>query len=80
MVTVSFVVGMLRLAYDEHWASDVMIGWADGFLLATCFRPRCTSASATDRRPRKSPSAVRLSVMPRAFPGGAGIGLVGELQ
>ena len=37
MVTISFVVGMLRLAYDEHWASDVMIGWADGnFCRATC--------------------------------------------
>jgi membrane-associated phospholipid phosphatase len=32
MISVSVATGILRLVYDEHWASDVMVGWADGFL------------------------------------------------
>ena len=32
MIGVSATTGVLRLVYDEHWASDVMVGWADGFL------------------------------------------------
>jgi hypothetical protein len=32
MIGVSAVTGVLRLVYDEHWASDVMVGWADGVL------------------------------------------------
>jgi hypothetical protein len=32
MIAVSAATGLLRLTYDEHWASDVVVGWADGFL------------------------------------------------
>ena len=32
MIGFSATTGVLRLVYDEHWASDVMIGWADGVL------------------------------------------------
>jgi hypothetical protein len=32
MISVSVATGLLRLVYDEHWASDVMVGWADGVL------------------------------------------------
>jgi hypothetical protein len=32
MIGVSVAAGILRLVDDEHWASDVMVGWADGFL------------------------------------------------
>jgi membrane-associated phospholipid phosphatase len=32
MIAVSAATGVLRLVYDEHWASDVMVGWFDGFV------------------------------------------------
>jgi hypothetical protein len=32
MIGVSAATGVLRLIYDEHWASDVIVGWVDGFL------------------------------------------------
>ena len=32
MIGVSAATGVLRLVYDEHWASDVIVGWADGVL------------------------------------------------
>ncbi len=30
MISVSAATGVLRLVYDEHWASDVLMGWLDG--------------------------------------------------
>jgi hypothetical protein len=32
MIAASVATGLLRLVYDEHWASDVMVGWLDGAL------------------------------------------------
>jgi len=32
MIGVSAAAGVLRVVYDEHWASDVVVGWADGVL------------------------------------------------
>jgi hypothetical protein len=32
MIAVSAASGVLRVVYDEHWASDVIVGWADGVL------------------------------------------------
>ena len=32
MIGVSAATGILRLVYDEHWASDVIVGWLDGAL------------------------------------------------
>jgi membrane-associated phospholipid phosphatase len=32
MIGVSVATGVLRVVYDEHWASDVVVGWADGVL------------------------------------------------
>jgi hypothetical protein len=32
MTAVSAATGVLRLVYDEHWASDVLVGWLDGAL------------------------------------------------
>ena len=31
MIGVSAGAGILRIVYDEHWASDVIVGWAAGF-------------------------------------------------
>jgi membrane-associated phospholipid phosphatase len=30
MMTAAATTGMLRLVYDEHWASDVIVGWVAG--------------------------------------------------
>ena len=32
MMSASAAAGILRLVYDEHWATDVMTGWAVGAL------------------------------------------------
>jgi hypothetical protein len=78
MIGVSATTGVLRLVYDEHWASDVMIGWADGFLSGYVL-PSLLHFGFGSGRPLgqiKSGSLVMApTVLSRA--GGAELGMVG---
>jgi membrane-associated phospholipid phosphatase len=78
MIGVSVSAGLLRLVYDEHWASDVITGWAvgaaSGYLL-----PALLHYGFHDGRPPGEIASGDLRAVPTLLPyaGGAGAGLVG---
>jgi membrane-associated phospholipid phosphatase len=78
MIGVSLTTGVLRLVYDEHWASDVMTGWAvgaaSGYLL-----PAALHYGFGGKRPPGEIVAGELRALPTLLPyqGGVGAGFVG---
>ncbi|HEY5241638.1 MAG TPA: phosphatase PAP2 family protein [Polyangiaceae bacterium] len=78
MIGVSATTGILRLAYDEHWASDVMIGWADGFLSGYVL-PSVLHFGFGSGRPLGQIKSGSLVMAPTVLsrPGGAELGMVG---
>jgi membrane-associated phospholipid phosphatase len=78
MIGVSVTTGILRVVYDEHWASDVVTGWivggAAGYLL-----PAALHYGFAGRRLPGEIVAGDLHALPTvlAVPGGAGAALVG---
>jgi membrane-associated phospholipid phosphatase len=78
MIGVSLTTGVMRLVYDEHWASDVMTGWivgaASGYLL-----PAALHYGFGGKRPPGEIVAGDLRALPTLLPyqGGAGAGFVG---
>jgi hypothetical protein len=78
MIGVSAATGILRLVYDEHWASDVMVGWADG-LLSGYVLPSLLHFGFGDERPvgeiRSGTFNMAPTLLPR--PGGTELGMVG---
>jgi hypothetical protein len=78
MIGVSVATGILRLVYDEHWASDVIIGWADGAFSGYVL-PSLLHFGFGSGHPIAEVHAGNLEMIPtiRPYPGGAGLGLVG---
>jgi hypothetical protein len=78
MIGVSLAAGMLRMVYDEHWASDVIIGWADGAFSGYVL-PSLLHFGFGSGRPIAEVHAGNLEMIPtiRPYAGGAGLGLVG---
>jgi len=78
MIGVSATTGILRLVYDEHWASDVMIGWADGFLSGYVL-PAVLHFGFGSGRPLGQIKSGSLVMAPTVLsrPGGAELGMVG---
>jgi len=78
MIGVSAATGILRLMYDEHWASDVMIGWADGFLTGYVL-PAALHFGFGSGRPLGQIQSGSLVMAPTVLsrPGGAELGMVG---
>jgi hypothetical protein len=78
MISVSLATGMLRIVYDEHWATDVVTGWmvgaASGYLL-----PAALHYGFGGKRPPGEIVAGELRAQPTLLPyqGGVGAGLVG---
>jgi membrane-associated phospholipid phosphatase len=78
MIGVSVTTGIMRLVYDEHWASDVITGWvagaAAGYLL-----PAALHYGFSGRRLPGEIVTGELHALPTFLPyqGGAGAGLVG---
>jgi membrane-associated phospholipid phosphatase len=78
MIGVSAATGILRLVYDEHWASDVMVGWADGFLSGYVL-PSLMHFGFGSGRPIGEVHYGSLYAVPTLLPrpGGSELGLVG---
>jgi membrane-associated phospholipid phosphatase len=78
MIGVSAATGILRLVYDEHWASDVIVGWADGFLSGYVL-PSLLHFGFGGQRPvgeiRSGTIEMAPTLLPR--PGGTELGMVG---
>jgi hypothetical protein len=78
MIAVSAATGVLRLVYDEHWASDVMVGWIDG-VLSGYVLPSLLHFGFGDGKPPGQIVAGDLQAVPTLLPcpGGAAAGLLG---
>jgi PAP2 superfamily len=80
MTAVSAATGVLRLVYDEHWASDVLIGWLDGALSGYVLPSllHFGFGSGGERAPGEIRSGD-LRAVPTLFPepGGSAVGFVG---
>ncbi|HEY6460432.1 MAG TPA: phosphatase PAP2 family protein [Polyangiaceae bacterium] len=78
MIGVSAATGVLRLVYDEHWASDVIVGWADG-VLSGYVLPSLLHFGFGSGRPIGQIRAGTLEMAPSLFarPGGTELGMVG---
>jgi hypothetical protein len=78
MIGVAGAEGILRLVYDEHWASDVIIGWMDG-VFSGYVLPSLLHFGFRSGRPLGEMRAGSLDAFPtlRPYPGGAGVGLLG---
>jgi hypothetical protein len=80
MIGVSAATGVLRLVYDEHWASDVLVGWADG-VLSGYVVPSLLHFGFGGGRPAGEIRAGNVDAVPTllAAPGGgAELGLIGS--
>jgi hypothetical protein len=78
MIGVSATTGVLRLAYDEHWASDVMVGWADG-VLSGYVLPSLLHFGFGSGQPVGQIRSGSLEMAPTLlpYPGGTELGMVG---
>jgi membrane-associated phospholipid phosphatase len=79
MIGVSVATGILRVVYDEHWASDVVVGWADG-VLSGYVLPSLLHFGFGSGRPvgeiRTGTLRMAPTLLPRA--GGTELGMVGD--
>jgi PAP2 superfamily len=78
MIGVSAATGLLRLVYDEHWASDVIVGWVDG-VLSGYVLPSLLHFGFGSGRPVGEIHAGALDMVPTLLPtpGGTEVGMVG---
>ena len=78
MIGVSVATGILRVVYDEHWASDVMVGWADG-VLSGYVLPSLLHFGFGSGRPVGEIRTGTLRMVPTLLPqaGGTELGMVG---
>jgi hypothetical protein len=78
MIGVSAATGVLRLVYDEHWASDVIVGWADGVLSGYVI-PSLMHFGFGSGRPVGEIHSGSLTAVPTllAVPGGSELGMRG---
>jgi hypothetical protein len=78
MIGVSAATGVLRLVYDEHWASDVMVGWADG-ILSGYVLPSLMHFGFGSGRPVGEIQSGSLDAIPTLIPvqGGTELGMLG---
>lgn len=78
MIGLSSTMGALRLVYDEHWASDVLAGWATGALSGYVL-PSLLHYGFGDGHPLGEVRAGSLTAVPsfEALAGGGGLRLVG---
>ena len=78
MIGVSVATGLLRLVYDEHWGSDVIVGWIDG-AFAGYVLPSLLHFGFGSGHPVAELRAGSLDLIPtlRPYPGGGGVGVVG---
>jgi len=78
MIGVSAATGVLRVVYDEHWASDVMVGWLDG-VLSGYVMPSLLHFGFGSDRPVGEVKSGTLDMVPTLLPrpGGTELGMIG---
>ena len=78
MIGVSAATGVLRMVYDEHWASDVIVGWAAGFASGYLL-PAALHFGFGGGRPPGEVVAGEMHAVPTLlpYPGGLGAGFLG---
>jgi membrane-associated phospholipid phosphatase len=78
MIGVSAATGVLRVVYDEHWASDVMVGWADG-VLSGYVLPSLLHFGFGSDHPVGEVKSGTLDMVPTLLPrpGGTELGMLG---
>jgi hypothetical protein len=79
MIAVSAATGVMRLVYDEHWASDVIVGWLDGALSGYVLPSLMHFGFGDGERAPGEVVAGDLHAVPTLFPepGGSAVGFVG---
>jgi membrane-associated phospholipid phosphatase len=79
MIGLSGTTGILRLVYDEHWATDVVTGWAVGALTGYVL-PSVLHYGFGGGRPVGTIRSGDLYAVPTITPvaGGAGVGIAGS--
>jgi hypothetical protein len=78
MISFAATTGVLRLVYDEHWASDVMTAWAVGGLVGYVAPSLMHYGFGSGRAIGEIHSGSLTAVpMPQLLPGGGGLGLAG---
>jgi hypothetical protein len=78
MIGAAGATGVSRVVGDKHWASDVLLGWTVGALSGYVL-PSLLHYGFTSGRPVGEVRTANLLAVPvpQAYPGGAGLGLVG---
>ena len=78
MSAVAAGTGILRLVYDEHWASDVLVAWGVGALSGYVL-PSVLHYGFGGGRPIGEIHTSAFDAIPiaQAYPGGGGVGLTG---
>jgi membrane-associated phospholipid phosphatase len=78
MIGIAAATGVLRIVYDEHWASDVIVGWADG-VLSGYVLPSLMHFGFGSGRPVGEIRSGSLQMVPTLLPrlGGTELGMVG---
>jgi membrane-associated phospholipid phosphatase len=78
MSALAGATGVLRLVYDEHWASDVVVAWGVGALSGYVL-PSLLHYGFGGGRPLGEIRAAGVDAVPtaQAYPGGMGLGLTG---
>lgn len=79
MIGAATATGILRVVYDEHWASDVMVGWITGAFSGYVL-PSLLHYGFGGGRAVGEVHAAGVSMVPTitGYPGGAGLGAVGS--
>jgi membrane-associated phospholipid phosphatase len=78
MTAASLYTGMSRLISDRHWASDVVVGWGVGALSGYVLPSLLHYGFGSQRAIGETRVAGMWMVpVPAAYPGGAGLGMVG---
>jgi membrane-associated phospholipid phosphatase len=77
------VTGALRVASDNHWASDVVVGhltgYVSGYLLPTLFYYKEFRITPRDDHPPGEPTPPSFAVLPLIAPGSAQLTVFGQL-
>jgi membrane-associated phospholipid phosphatase len=77
MIAAASATGVLRLVYDEHWASDILVGWAVGGVSGYVL-PSLLHYGFGGGRPLGSVETAEFTLAPvvNATPGGATVGVM----
>ncbi len=78
MMAASAITGIGRIVADEHWSTDVLVGWSLGTVSGYVV-PSLLHYGFRGGRPvgEVAIDGLRMVPLPQAYPGGGGLGLAG---